>query len=171
MLLLSLDNLIFTNIFINIVITGILATLITNGIFFVAFRIFQYDYIFLEETGSMFVDESELTAGLLTHLLVGILITAIYALPYLLTIIFLTNNEFGVYKYDPVDGTAIRENLFHFLPFTVMVYIIWWIVSLKGENEKQSGLLLIYSIIFSLVAGIIYGLYGFGLFPPGIIYS
>jgi hypothetical protein len=119
----------------------------------------------------MFVDESELTAGLLTHLLVGILITAIYALPYLLTIIFLTNNEFGVYKYDPVDGTAIRENLFHFLPFTVMVYIIWWIVSLKGENEKQSGLLLIYSIIFSLVAGIIYGLYGFGLFPPGIIYS
>lgn len=171
MLLINLDNLIFTNIFINIVITGILSTIITNGIFFVIFRILQYDYIFLEETGSIFVDESELTAGILTHLLVGIGITAIYAVPYLLSIIFLTNNEFGVYLYDPIEGTAIRENVFHFLPFSVVVYIIWWIISLKGENERQSGLLVIYSIVFSIVAGFIFGLYGFGYFPPGITYN
>lgn len=174
MLMLSLEFLNLGNIFINVMITGILATVITHVIFFLVFRIFQYDYIFLEETGSIFVDESEFTIGLLTHILIGIGIVAFYAFPYLLFIAFTTNNEYGVYKFEPISGTAVEENFYHFLPLMFLVIIIWWLIGLKDSNksETQWKLLFFYGIVFSVVAGIIFGLYGLGLkLLPGIIYS
>ncbi|MHA1984675.1 MAG: hypothetical protein ACW967_09995 [Candidatus Hodarchaeales archaeon] len=172
MLLISFANLVFPSIFYNIVFTGVIATFITHGILFVAFRLLQYDYIFVEETGSLFVDDSEFTAGLASHIFVGILITAIYALPYLLGIAIITNNEFGVYKWNPEKGTALIENMWYFLWLSIFTYFVWWLISFKGEkNEKQSYLLFLYSFVFCLIAGLIFGSYIFGFHLPGIIYN
>ncbi|OLS22888.1 MAG: hypothetical protein HeimC3_28310 [Candidatus Heimdallarchaeota archaeon LC_3] len=174
MLLLSLEFLNLGNIFINVLITGVLATIITNAIFFLIFRIFQYDYIFIEETGSIFVDESEFMVGLLTHIFIGIGMVAFYAFPYLLFIAFTANNEFGVYKFEPVTGTAVIVNVYHFLPIMLLVFTVWWLIGLKNENktENQWKLLFLYGVVFSVVAGIIFGLYGLGLeLLPGIIFN
>ncbi len=174
MLLLSLEFLNLGNIFINVLITGILATIITHSIFFLIFRALQYDYIFIEESGSIFVDESEFMVGLVTHIFIGIAIVAFYAFPYLLLITFTSNNEFGVYKYEPTAGTAVEENLYHFLPLMFLVFAIWWSLGKKNENntEGQWKLLLLYGVVFSIVAGILFGVYGLGLgLLPGIIYS
>ena len=172
--MLDFANLSFTNIIFNALLAGLLGTLLVHALLFIIFRLFNYDYIFLRETGLLLVEDSRSSPsiiGFLLHLLTVIAFMLLYAIPYQVLLVLLSNNELGIYQYSSSllqqDKTFL--NLVYFTPFALIFIIIWIYLARKSEGESQYPLLIIYCILNTFVSIIIFSFYGFGHLEPGIV--
>ena len=170
LLMLQFGDLDFLAIFTNTVITGVISCIGAHFLLRLLFRIFDYEYVFIEETGAIFVDANrdKKNAGWLIHIVISVLLISLYSVPYLILLAVVSGNQSGVYRFD-AQGTAIRENLFYMLPFSVFVFLFWVLLSSRSRDETQYSLLFAFALIFCIFAGIIYGMYGFGFLEPGLI--
>ncbi len=161
----------YLSIIYNSLFAGILAVVITQGVFFLVARILNYDFIFPVETGRNILDISEdfysdLYAGIrgfLLHLGIGLVIMFFYSLFFVHIIGIMLN--MGPYTYETPEGTAIFENVFWIVILGLLVYLGYYI---RDRNlDKFSIFLFIYLMMMIGLMGVFFGLYLFG--APGII--
>ena len=161
----------YLTIIIDSVFSGILGVLLTQGIFFVIARIFNYDFVFPIETGRHVLDISEDfysntyagIRGLFVHIGIGLVIMFFYSLLYvnLIGIIFFM----GPYTYGTPQGTAIMENLFWLV---ILGFLIYGGFYLRDKNfDRFSIFLFVYLMTLVSIMGVIFGLYLFG--APGTL--
>lgn len=155
----------------NSLLAGILSVILTQFIFFVIARIFNYDFIFPIETGRVILGinqdfYSDFYAGIrgfLVHIGIGLIIMFIDSLIFVQIIGVL----FGVgpYTYVAYKGTAIKENVIYLVILGLFIYLVFF---LRDNNfDKFSIFLFLYIMTLVIIMGVIYGLYIFG--NPGML--
>lgn len=172
--MLDFSNLSFTNIILNGLFAGILGTIIAHSVFFIIFRIFNYDYIFIRETGLLLVENNKydpVVAGLLIHLVLVSLFMLLYALPYQILLILLSNNGLGIYTYSSnlLQQERIFLNVVYFVPFILIFIIMWIFLAKRSKGESQYPLLIVYCIFSTAISILMFSLYGFGHLEPGTV--
>lgn len=155
----------------NSIFAGVLGVIITQAIFFIVARIFNYDFIFPVETGRIMLDISEdfysdLYAGIrgfAIHIGIGLLIVFFYSLIFVhvIGIVFFM----GPYTYQTPQGTAIFENFFWLFILGLVIYLGYYV---RDQNfDKFSIFLFIYFMVLVSIMAVLFGLYLFG--TPGFI--
>ena len=158
-------------IFTNSLLAGTVAVVLTQAIFFIIARLFNYDFIFPVETGRNMLGISEdfysnMYAGIrgfIIHLGIGLAIMFAYSLVFVHLIgIFL---DMGPYTYATPQGTAIQENVVWLVFFVLLIYLIYF---LRDKNfDRFSIFLFLYLMTMTLIMAVIFGLYLLG--NPGMI--
>ena len=119
-------------VILNAVFASVASVVITNVLFSLVARVFNYDFIFAIETGRIFFDldeefYSDTYAGIRgfgLHLFLVLVFMGIYSgvlLPLLALI-----PKMGAYIYETPNGTAIQENLIWLLFLGYSMYFIWY---------------------------------------------
>ena len=161
----------YLTIIYNSIFAGVLAVVITQALFFLIARIFNYDFVFPVETGRTFLNisadfYSDMYAGIrgfLLHIGIGLIIMFFYSLVFvhLIGIIF----NMGPFTYETPQGTAFRENIFWFLVLGLLIYLSYYV---RDQNlDKFSVFLFLYLMTLITLMSLIFGLYLFG--QPGVI--
>ena len=155
----------------NSLFAGILAVIITQAIFLIIARIFNYDFVFPIETGRVVLNISEDfysdtyagIRGFLLHLGLGLVIMFFYSLVFvhLIGIIF----NMGPFTYETPQGTAFQQNLFWLVVLGLVIYLGYYI---RDQNfDKFSVFLFLYLMTLIILMSLLFGLYLFG--QPGVI--
>lgn len=155
----------------NSLFAGILSVVLTQGIFFVIARIFNYDFIFPVETGRNLLNISEdfysdMYAGIrgfLVHVGIALTIMFFYSLVFVHIIGIIFN--IGPYTYETPHGTAVFENFFWIIVLGLLIYVGYYI---RDQTfDKFSVFLFFYLMTMVVFMGVIFGLYIMG--NPGMI--
>lgn len=157
-------------IFANSLFAGTVSVVLTQVIFFIIARLFNYDFVFPVETGRNMLDISEDfysntyagIRGFLIHIGLGLLIMFAYSFIFVNLIgIFL---YMGPYTY-ATTSTAFFENIFWLLIFVFLIYVVYFV---RDNNlDKFSVFLFLYLLTMTIIMGMLFGSYLFG--NPGMI--
>ena len=161
----------FERILLNACFASIVSVLITNILFSIIARIFNYDFIFAIETGRIIFDldkefYSDTYAGIrgfalhMGAVLLFMMFYTVVLLPLLALIPYM-----GAYIYETPNNTAVTENLVWLMFLGYSAYLIWY--SQDRNFDKFAFFLLIYISCLIFITAVLYGLYIFG--PPGIL--
>lgn len=157
-------------IFTNSLFAGTVSVIITQVLFFVIARIFNYDFIFPVETGRNLLGISEDfysdfyagIRGFLIHIGIGLLIMFFYSMVLVnLLGIFLF---MGPYTYS-TDSTAILENVVWLVGFGFVLYLIYFARD-KNDFDRFSLFFFLYLMCLVIIMAVLYGLYLLG--NPGV---
>ena len=161
----------YLSIVYNSLFAGILSVIITQVVFFLVARIFNYDFIFPVETGRNVLDISEDfysdfyagIRGFLLHIGVGLVIMFFYSLFFVHIVGIMLN--MGPYTYETPHGTALKENIIWLVFLGLLIYLGYYV---RDQNfDKFSIFLFVYLMMMIVLMAIFFGLYLFG--TPGII--